>query len=97
ARILRDRAAYDVHGARLQPVFNEHTQRSHVAFVSTHNEWRNARRLPAIRSPSGASRMVPIGSWKKQGRTWPFASITTDTHGALHATRGNGASPRSAR
>jgi len=48
-----------------------------------------------IRS-SGVSRMLPIESWKKHGRTLPFASTTTDTHGAVHYTAGNGTSPRSA-
>ena len=32
---------------------------------------------------SGVIRMFPTASWKKQGRTDPSASITTDVHGAL--------------
>ena len=37
--------------------------------------------------------MLPIGSWKKHGRTVPSASTTTDIHGALQLTGGNGAEP----
>jgi len=45
---------------------------------------------------SGVFRTLPMTSWKKQGRTEPSASMTTDTQGALHATSGNGASPLTA-
>lgn len=60
---------YDVHGACLHPVFSEHTQRSQVALVSTHNDCRNVRNVPPTMSASGVERILPIGSWKKQGLT----------------------------
>ena len=62
----------------------------------TSNVWRNARRFSATIDPIGACLMLPIESWKKHGRTDPLDSTTTDTQGALHDTRGNGASPASA-
>jgi hypothetical protein len=41
--------------------------------------------------------MLPTGWWKKHGLTEPSASMTTDTHGALHETEGKGAAPLRAR
>ena len=87
---------YDAHGACLQPVLSEQTHRRQIGFALTSNTSRNARRLPPTISSSGVSRILPIESWKKHGRTAPSASTTTDTHGALQRTGGNGSSPVSA-
>ena len=38
--------------------------------------------------------MLPIGRWKKQGRTVPSDSTTADTHGALHLGAIAGICPR---
>jgi hypothetical protein len=87
---------YDCHGACLQPVFNEHTHRRHVGSAPTSNPRRNVRKFSLTMRASGFVRTFPTGSWKKHGRTPPPASTTTDTHGALQRTGGNGRSPRSA-
>jgi hypothetical protein len=50
---------YDVHGVRLQPAFNEQTQRPQVGFDSTSSVDRKVRRLRVTRSASGVWRMLP--------------------------------------
>src|SRR5689334_16271791 len=76
------------HGAFLQPAFSEQTQRWQTGLLATVSDLRKDDRFRLTIVSSGSSRTLPIGSWKKHGRTRPSASITTDTHGALHVTGG---------
>src|SRR5215831_11794967 len=57
---VRQRPRYDAHGALLQEVFSEHTQRTQTGSAPTLNDSRNARRsLPTIVA-MGVSRRLPI-------------------------------------
>src|SRR6185312_13358627 len=65
--------------------FNEQTHLTHVLLVSISKVLRKSIAEPLLRiSVSFDSRILPIVSWKKQGRTLPSASMTAETHGALH-------------
>src|SRR5262245_14919361 len=90
---LEKRFLGHAHGAFLHPAFNEHTHRWQIGLVPTVSDWRNKGRFRLTIVSSGRSRMLPIGSWKKHGRTRPSASMTADTHGALHLTGGKSPSP----
>ena len=71
--------------AETDNLLNEHTQRWQIGFSSTFSPSRNALALPPLIT---LSRLVPdklpIGGWKKHGRTSPLVSTTADTQGALH-------------
>src|SRR3989441_9479874 len=84
------------HGAPLHPVFMEQTHRAHTGFLATSSVRRNSGRSRLTMTSNGVTRMFPIASWKKQGRTEPSASITTDVHGALQLTGGKEPMPASA-
>src|SRR4029077_19064329 len=90
--------AYRAHaqGAFLQPAFNEHTQRWQTGLLATVSDPRNDGRFRLTIVSSGSSRTLPMGSWKKHGRTRPSASMTAETHGALQLTGGKGPSPSTA-
>ena len=57
------------HGAFLHPAFNEHTHRWQTGLLPTVSDWRNTGRFRLTIVSSGSSRTLPIGSWKKHGRT----------------------------
>ena len=80
----------------LHPVFIEQTHRAHTGFLATSRVRRNSGRSRLTMTSSGVTRLFPTASWKKQGRTDPSASITTDVHGALQLTAGKGPAPASA-
>src|SRR4029434_2020755 len=58
--VLRLAQRYDSHGARLHPVFNEHTHRRQVASHSTSSAVRDSRRLFVTIEARGVSRRLPM-------------------------------------
>ncbi len=69
-----------------------------MGFACTCKPSRNAIAAgPFTTSASVVPPVLPIGGWKKHGRTSPFGSSTAETHGALQRGAEWGTNPQCAR